>query len=109
MYLFYKTKKKNYFFNEKGISQKEEELKDKVYSVTSYQNQEKETKEVWEKIFQKKYEETNSEDLHSFVQSFVERFYILKKYVPNSFSNLVKYTFQHDKLQNTDREVEFYL
>lgn len=92
-------------FLNKGISQKEEELKHNCYSSISYGNQEKELKEVWEKIFTKKYEETTSEDLHVFIQSFVERFYILKKYLPHSFNNIVKYTFQHPQLTNVDREV----
>ena len=62
--------------------------------------------EVWPKIFKKTYQETNSNDLHIFVNNLVERLHIFRKNSPKSLNTVLKYTLEHPQLSTVNREVK---
>ena len=71
-------------------------------------DKEKKCQDLWNVIFEKKYEETTKYEIHTFVDKLIERFYLFRKSSPQSLGILLKNVLAHPNISKLDKEVYFF-
>ena len=59
-----------------------------------------------ESLFGSNYKDVTKKDLHLFIEDLLERFYLLKKYMPDRLIDVIKGVLAHPDLSHVDKNVQ---